>query len=231
MPSTVRGADFNAFGYDPKGHKAYIASLFYGPDWLPDAPRQQFGGRPEPPRYGPPARYQRACLPEGWKPRPPRDLYNCGGPMPPFLPPPKVYNPNWCRALLVSRRFQADAAIEESDSDESDVPTSPVDPSDNDVEKEEDDADCVLGKGIVLGSDKEAEGAMTKDDARRLGEHEWKVDVNIGQGDDVVKIEIKRAECDEGGLGGGSAGRLGEHEWDIDVNFKGQPGDVVKIEI
>ncbi|RDB26748.1 hypothetical protein Hypma_005378 [Hypsizygus marmoreus] len=157
MSSRVQGADFNAFGYDPKGHKAYLASLFYGPDWVPDVPGQQFGGPPEPPRYGPPAKNQRACLPKGWAARAPADLYNCGGPIPPFLPPPKVYNPNWCAALLNSRRFLA--ASEESDSEESDVPTSPVDPctSSSGVEKDDEDgSDYMPGKDGITGSSERA---------------------------------------------------------------------------
>ncbi|RDB14923.1 hypothetical protein Hypma_016218 [Hypsizygus marmoreus] len=162
MPVQDRGANYNAFGYDPKGHKAYLSSLFYGPDWVPKFTPQQFGGRPEPPRYGPPARYQRAYLPEGWTPRPLPDLYNVGEPFPPFFPPPNPYDPEWCAALLCSTRFME--ASEESDSDESDVPTSPIVPYKEDLdmsdEDDEDDTTEVIGEGEDQFADDDA--TMTK---------------------------------------------------------------------
>lgn len=66
---TDTGADYNAFGRDPYGWIAYLCALFFGPDYIPLVPRSQFGGAPEPPRYGPPARYQLSCLPAGFTPQ------------------------------------------------------------------------------------------------------------------------------------------------------------------
>ena len=69
------GSNYNAFGYDPDGRVAYLVALFYGPAWRPRATPKQFGGPPAPPRFGPPAPYQKTCLPHGFKPRMHRD-YN-----------------------------------------------------------------------------------------------------------------------------------------------------------
>ena len=65
------GSNYNAFGYDPDGRVAYLVALFY--DWVPQVTPKQFGGPPAPPRFGPPAPYQRGCLPPGFKPRMNRD--------------------------------------------------------------------------------------------------------------------------------------------------------------
>lgn len=70
-----RGADYNAFGRDPEGRLAFLAAFFWGPAYVPQYTIQQFAGPPEPPRFGPPAPYQRACLPEGWKPHAPPNFY------------------------------------------------------------------------------------------------------------------------------------------------------------
>lgn len=70
-----RGADYNAFGRDPHGRLAFLAAFFWGPTYVPQYTIQQFAGPPEPPRFGPPAPYQRACLPQGWEPRAPPNFY------------------------------------------------------------------------------------------------------------------------------------------------------------
>ena len=69
------GSNYNAFGYDPDGRIAYLVALFYGPGWRPRTIPKQFGGPPAPPRFGPPAPYQKHCLPRGFKPRMHRDYY------------------------------------------------------------------------------------------------------------------------------------------------------------
>jgi hypothetical protein len=63
------GSNYNAFGYDPDGWVAYLAALFYGPDWVPQITPKQFGGPPAPPCFSPPAQYQKGCLPPGFKAR------------------------------------------------------------------------------------------------------------------------------------------------------------------
>jgi hypothetical protein len=67
------GSNYNAFGYDPDGRITYLAALFYGPGWVPRTTPKQFGGPPAPPRFGPPAQYQKRCLPPGFKPKMHRD--------------------------------------------------------------------------------------------------------------------------------------------------------------
>lgn len=103
-----RCANYNAFGRDPHGRLAFLAAFFFGPDWVPEYTSQQFAGPPEPPRFGPPARYQLACLPPGWKPRAPPNFY--GGedaPDPPYLDPPSgVFHPEIFAALQHISRFQ-----------------------------------------------------------------------------------------------------------------------------
>jgi hypothetical protein len=69
------GSNYNAFGYDPDGRVAYLTALFYGPDWVPQITLKQFGGLPAPPRFGPPAPYQKHCLPPGFRPRMHRDYH------------------------------------------------------------------------------------------------------------------------------------------------------------
>ena len=71
MAYTDCSANYNTFGYDPKGHLAGLAQTFWGPTYVPGVPSQVFGGPPEPPHYGPPAYYQISCLPPDWKPTPP----------------------------------------------------------------------------------------------------------------------------------------------------------------
>ena len=84
-----RGANYNAFGRDPDGQLAHLANVFWGPQYVPPFPSQVFAGPPEPPRYGPPAAYQRRCLPAGWLPNPPPGPT----PQPPYLDPPPYFDP------------------------------------------------------------------------------------------------------------------------------------------
>ena len=66
------GADYNAFGYDPKGHIAVVAAYFYGPAWQPVHSQPVHShGIPwltgciiGPPRYRPPASWQIPLLPD-----------------------------------------------------------------------------------------------------------------------------------------------------------------------
>ena len=60
--------DFNAFGYDPRGHVANFAGLMFGENWRPDQQRVTWFDGPQvaPPRYGPPADYQHHYLPENF---------------------------------------------------------------------------------------------------------------------------------------------------------------------
>ena len=69
--------DFNAFGYDPRGHVANVAGLMFGENWRPDqqdVPRFD-GPQVAPPRYGPPADYQCHYLPEDFIPHLPYNGY------------------------------------------------------------------------------------------------------------------------------------------------------------
>lgn len=62
--------DFNAFGYDPRGHVANFAGLMFGENWRPEQqhiPRFD-GPQVAPPRFGPPADYQHAHLPDNFVP-------------------------------------------------------------------------------------------------------------------------------------------------------------------
>jgi hypothetical protein len=99
----ARGADYNAFGYDPEGALAHLASHLYGPSWKPGFNIQQFVGKAEAPRYGPPAPYQEAYLPTDFRPRTPPLYY--GRPAPPFISPPTRYNPKLFAALQFSTRL------------------------------------------------------------------------------------------------------------------------------
>jgi hypothetical protein len=108
-----RGADYNAFGYDPYGLVAHLAAHAYGPNWRPSHTVQQFMGQPEAPRYGPPAPYQLPYLPPGFMPNPPPLFY--GLPAPPFLRPPKRFNPNIFQAARCAPRI--DSMIKESELD------------------------------------------------------------------------------------------------------------------
>ena len=106
---TDRGADYNAFGRDPDGRLAYLAAWFWGPDYAPDYTVQQFVGLLEPPRYGPPAPYQIASLPPGWKPTPSPYAIRYGAPPasdPDFdLRPPRRFNRRRLDALRHIERF------------------------------------------------------------------------------------------------------------------------------
>jgi len=97
-------ADYNAFGYDPDGRIAWVSATLFGPDWIPPYPLQQFVGLLEPPRYGPPARYQRSCLPEGFTPNPPPDFYGYQ-PSPPYIDPPTPWDPSLFDAIRCAENF------------------------------------------------------------------------------------------------------------------------------
>jgi hypothetical protein len=96
-----RCANYNAFGYDPDGSIAGISAMLFGPEWIPPFPLQQFVGLPEPPRYGAPAYYQRNCLPEGFTPNLPLDIY----PSPPYLDPPTPWDPSLFDAIRCAESF------------------------------------------------------------------------------------------------------------------------------
>lgn len=104
-----RGADYNAFGRDPDGRLAFLAAFFWGPDYVPQYTVQQFVGPPEPPRFGPPAPYQRAYLPNGWEPRAPPAFYGLDlAYHSEFLDPPAGYfNPQIFAALQHIARFES----------------------------------------------------------------------------------------------------------------------------
>lgn len=103
-----RGADYNAFGRDPDGRLAFLAALFWGPAYVPEHTVQQFGGPPEPPRFGPPAPYQRACLPQGWVPRAPPNFYGMDfATQSEYLDPPVgEFDPRIFAALQHISRFE-----------------------------------------------------------------------------------------------------------------------------
>jgi hypothetical protein len=94
--------DFNAFGYDPRGRVANIAGLTFGEHWRPDQQDIPHHDGPEvaPPRYGPPADYQRSHLPINFVPRLPHDGYlgalqyqRREGPWAHYPPPPMPLHP------------------------------------------------------------------------------------------------------------------------------------------
>jgi len=97
---TDRGANYNAFGYDPNGAIAYFVAFFYGPDWVPSHTVQQFGGPPEPPRYGPPAPYQIACLPDDFIPMPPPNFGGYAPNDPPYAELPARFHPSIFAAFM-----------------------------------------------------------------------------------------------------------------------------------
>ncbi|RDB29818.1 hypothetical protein Hypma_014049 [Hypsizygus marmoreus] len=135
MQSQVRdrGANYNAFGWDPNGRLAYLASFFYGPAYVPTITLQQFAGPAEPPRYGPPARYQLSCLPAGFQPRRPPNFLDPQDPdeipQPPYLDPPNVFDPQIFAAFQHVARFRQFMPEEETGDIETDV---------DDVEEDED---------------------------------------------------------------------------------------------
>ncbi|RDB14830.1 hypothetical protein Hypma_016574 [Hypsizygus marmoreus] len=105
-----RGEYYNAFGRDPNGRLAFLASFFFGPAYVPAITLQQFAGPPEPPRYGPPARYQLSCLPAGFQPRRPPNFLDPEDtnsiPELPYLEPPEVFDRNLFAAFQHVSRFQ-----------------------------------------------------------------------------------------------------------------------------
>lgn len=77
MAQREQPESFNAFGYDPRGRVANMAGLMFGENWRPDQQHiPRFNGpQVAPPRYGPPADYQRPYLPNNFAPRLPHDGY------------------------------------------------------------------------------------------------------------------------------------------------------------
>src|SRR4030088_1551633 len=103
MAQREQPQDYNAFGYDPRGRVVGISGLMFGEDWRPNQENIPCyrGSRPEvpPPRYGPPADYQQAHLPNDFVPQFPHDgylgalgVYNQQQQRP-WLPPPLQYVP------------------------------------------------------------------------------------------------------------------------------------------
>ena len=77
MAQRERPEDYNAFGYDPRGRVANNVGLLFGENWRPDQqtiPRYH-GPNIAPPRFGPPADYQRPILPNDFVPHLPHDGY------------------------------------------------------------------------------------------------------------------------------------------------------------
>lgn len=106
---TDTGADYNTFGRDPNGLIAYLCALFFGPLYVPLAPPTQFVGRALPPRYGPPARYQLACLPTGFIPQSPPNYLDSFPELASmndeyFLVPPAQFDPHMFYVLGCVRR-------------------------------------------------------------------------------------------------------------------------------
>lgn len=101
------GANYNALGRDPDGTMAWLVAFFFGP-WLPPVPAHVFAGPPEPPRYGHPAQYQTACLPEGFKPQFPKihGLDPSQTSVDDYLEPPAEWTPATFAALLQTPTFE-----------------------------------------------------------------------------------------------------------------------------
>lgn len=104
------GANYNALGRDPNGFMTWLVAFFYG-TWLPTTPAHRFGGPPQPPRYGPPASYQLACLPEGFKPNPPPRFHSheptsASMDQNDFLEPPETWTPELFAALRHTATFE-----------------------------------------------------------------------------------------------------------------------------
>ncbi|KAG6908813.1 hypothetical protein DXG01_003260 [Tephrocybe rancida] len=84
------GADYNVFGFNPRGVFAFLAAKAYGSDYVPDYNVMRFHGGVEPPRYGPLAPYQQRL-----STRDP-DLHDSI---------PKKFNRKWFECLSTGRRF------------------------------------------------------------------------------------------------------------------------------
>lgn len=102
-----RGANYNALGRDPDGTMAWLVAFFFGP-WLPPVPAHVFAGPPEPPRYGHPAQYQMASLPEGFKARFPKihGMDPSQTHADDYLEPPAEWTPAIFAALLQTSTFE-----------------------------------------------------------------------------------------------------------------------------
>lgn len=104
------GANYNALGRDPDGFMTWLVAFFYG-TWLPTSPAHRFVGLPQPPRYGPPASYQLACLPEGFRPNPPPRFHSYDPSSASidgddFLEPPEKWTPELFAALRHTAMFE-----------------------------------------------------------------------------------------------------------------------------
>lgn len=99
----IFNADWNIFGYDPKGLLAHLVAYFFG-CWIPDTfdHLPQWEGEVQPPRYGPPSPQQSKQLPAGWKPTSPPLYY--GDPSGPYLPAPCKFKQSAFAPLMSSHR-------------------------------------------------------------------------------------------------------------------------------
>ncbi|THU95853.1 hypothetical protein K435DRAFT_859119 [Dendrothele bispora CBS 962.96] len=83
-PRYPNPADYNAFGFDPRGTAANSTALLFGPNWRPDPGSVSHSpahlGPPAAPRYGPPANYQLPHLPRPFTPGAPATGYLAGVP-------------------------------------------------------------------------------------------------------------------------------------------------------
>jgi hypothetical protein len=95
----MSSADFNIFGKDRYGVRAYCFAFFFGPEYIPGTSDHisVIEGEVLPPRYGKPTRQQTDHLPAGWEPNSPPLYY--GPPEPPYLPRPYIFNPNLFKAI------------------------------------------------------------------------------------------------------------------------------------
>lgn len=95
-------ADWNIFGYDPKGLLAHLVAYFFG-RWIPETfdHLPLWEGEVQPPRYGPPSPQQAKQLPVGWKPTSPPLYY--GDPSGPYLPAPHKFTPLAFASLMNPR--------------------------------------------------------------------------------------------------------------------------------
>ncbi|KAG6909310.1 hypothetical protein DXG01_001109 [Tephrocybe rancida] len=122
---------YNAFGYDPNGRMASIAANLYGPDYAPDYDIKQFVGKPEPPKFGPPASFQKRSLPHltdgTWSPTPapgaPKRslLAGSGFEFSDYLDPPALFVPSLYDALHPTQRKRDYKEMTEDDGYETEV--------------------------------------------------------------------------------------------------------------
>lgn len=106
--SSVSGSssnNYNIFGYDPNGVLAHLCAYFFGPSWRPTSFKHlpRWKGEVLPPRFGPPGPQQAECLPKGFTENPPPMYYGC--PRPPYLPGPRLFDPEAFSALKKPARL------------------------------------------------------------------------------------------------------------------------------